>query len=852
MFEKIGKFVVKYRVVVLLFWLVTALFMGIKAPSLSQVGTIDEATFLPSSTESVKVKDAIKDKFPEEQAVGSGVIIFFNQNGLSEEDNNYVKKVSDWLNSDQKPAEVEKIISAATNPESESLFTSQDKTTTLIQVNFSTNSFDKKTEEAVGLIRKQLNDRPANLQAYLSGQAGIGADLSDSVKQSVDKTTWATIILVIVLLLIIYRSPIASLVPLVTVGAAFIISRGVLGYLAQGGWKITSMLDSFLIVLIFGAGIDYCLFIVSRLKEELARGNHKHEAVAQTMAKIGAVIAASAVTVMVGFLGLSVASFGMIKSIGPALAIAIGITLLAGLTLTPALMSIFGHKLFWPFPEVEKHHKSLILDWKKLAFFVTSKAKFIAPVVILLLLIPYLALSKTNKSFDILSEMPKNKESVQGFEVLKGHFDQGEIMPLQVVIDSKNDQLLEAKNLSALSQISAELARVEGVAKVRSVIAPTGDIDQSPFKVSNQLKNFQDQTQATAEKMTTPAGLGEIKGDDFASINSYLDSLSSSYPEVKDENSFKEAKTIIGILSVQMQAPGPSAPNYSTLSNLRSSLEKLSQDFESLATVFNQKPNAYLYPDSLASQNPQLKDLEKMFVSSDKTTTRLYIILKDDPYSDKAFKTVTTVREKLHQTLSETELKSAANFVGGPTAEFTDIQDVMNKDFGKVMVIVIIGVLVVLIILLKSLIAPLYLMATVLLSYGATIGIVTWLFQDILGYGGISYIIPILLFVLLVALGADYNIFLSSRIKEESEISDPLTGVRVASEKTGAIITACGIILAGTFATMAFAPLRMLSQVGLAVAIGILLDTFIVRAILVPAIATLLGKWNWWPSKVKK
>ena len=852
MFEKIGKFVVKYRIIVLLFWLVTVVFVGIKAPSLSQVGTIDEATFLPSSTESVKVKDAIKDKFPEEQATGSGVIIFFNQKGLSLEDNSYVKKVSDWLTSDQKPTEVEKVMSVATNPESESLFTSQDKTTTLIQVNFSTNSFDKKTEEVVGLIRKQLNDRPADLQTYLSGQAGIGADLSDSIKQSVDKTTWATIILVIVLLLVIYRSPVASLVPLVTVSSAFVISRGVLGYLAQGGWKITSMLDSFLIVLIFGAGIDYCLFIVSRLKEELAKGNHEHEAVAQTMAKIGAVIAASAATVMVGFLGLSVASFGMIKTIGPALAIAIGITLLAGLTLTPALMSILGHKLFWPFPEVEKPHKSLILDWKKLAFIVTSKAKFIAPVVILLLLIPYLALSKTNKSFDILSEMPKNKESVQGFEVLKGHFDQGEIMPLQVVIDSKNDQLLEVKNLSALDKISTELARIESVAKVRSVIAPTGDNDQSPFKVSNQLKNFQDQTQAIAEKMTTSAGLEEIKGNNLASLNSYLDSLSSSYPEVKEENSFKEAKTILGDLSAQMQTPSASTVNYLALANLGSALEKLNQDFKSLATAFNQKPNAYFYSDALASQNPLLKNLEKIFVSSDKTTTRLYVILKDDPYSDKAFKTVITIREKLHQALSETELKSAANFVGGPTAEFTDIQDVMNKDFSKVMVIVVIGVLVVLIILLRSLIAPLYLMATVLLSYGATIGIVTWLFQNILGYSGISYIIPILLFVLLVALGADYNIFLSSRIKEESRISDPLTGIKVASEKTGAIITACGIILAGTFATMAFAPLRMLSQVGLAVAVGILLDTFVVRAILVPAIATLLGKWNWWPSKVRK
>lgn len=161
-----------------------------------------------------------------------------------------------------------------------------------------------------------------------------------------------------------------------------------------------------------------------------------------------------------------------------------------------------------------------------------------------------------------------------------------------------------------------------------------------------------------------------------------------------------------------------------------------------------------------------------------------------------------------------------------------------------------VGVMLIFMILLRSLVAPLYLMVTVVISFGATMGIITIIFQDLLNQNGILYMIPIILFVLLIALGADYNIFLSSRIREESVKLGILEGIRTASSRTGGIITACGIILAGTFATLMFAPMQLMAQVGVAVAIGILIDTFIVRALLVPAIATLVGRWNWWPSKL--
>ncbi|MBP1633230.1 MAG: rane protein, MmpL domain [Acidobacteria bacterium] len=161
--------------------------------------------------------------------------------------------------------------------------------------------------------------------------------------------------------------------------------------------------------------------------------------------------------------------------------------------------------------------------------------------------------------------------------------------------------------------------------------------------------------------------------------------------------------------------------------------------------------------------------------------------------------------------------------------------------------ITVAGILVVLILLLRAIVAPLYLVATVLLSWMASMGLAALLFQGILGHSGVSYFLKLIVFVLLVALGSDYNIFLMSRVREESDRLGIHEGIRLASARTGSVITSAGIILAGTFAAMAVSPLRMLLQIGVTVALGVLIDTFVVRSMLVPAITALLDKWAWWP-----
>ena len=188
-------------------------------------------------------------------------------------------------------------------------------------------------------------------------------------------------------------------------------------------------------------------------------------------------------------------------------------------------------------------------------------------------------------------------------------------------------------------------------------------------------------------------------------------------------------------------------------------------------------------------------------------------------------------------------------YVGGPTATSADVQTATTEDFKLVGLITVLGVLFVLMLLLRSVVAPLYLVASVLLSFCTTLGVATLIFQDILGHDGLNYLVPLIVFVLLVALGSDYNIFLMSRVREECATRELRAGITVATARTGTVITSAGLILAGTFAALVVAPLQVLQQVGLSVALGVLIDTLIVRSLLIPALTALIGEWVWWPSR---
>ncbi|MCA1834075.1 MAG: MMPL family transporter [Actinomycetota bacterium] len=246
---------------------------------------------------------------------------------------------------------------------------------------------------------------------------------------------------------------------------------------------------------------------------------------------------------------------------------------------------------------------------------------------------------------------------------------------------------------------------------------------------------------------------------------------------------------------------------------------------------------------------PGLRKQLGFFMTGDERTTRIFVTLTREPYASESLAAVGGIRAAGALALNKTPLEGTPIRAAGAASFFSDVRTLSDADFRTIMLVVLIGIFVVLALLLRSIVAPVYLILTVLLSFLATLGLTSVVFQGLFGQNGIAWWLPSFLFVMLVALGADYNIFLMSRIREEARVHTTADATARGLALTGHVITSAGIILAGTFAALMAAPLKSLQQFGFAVTVGILMDTFIVRSLLVPSIATLLGRHNWWPSR---
>ena len=252
---------------------------------------------------------------------------------------------------------------------------------------------------------------------------------------------------------------------------------------------------------------------------------------------------------------------------------------------------------------------------------------------------------------------------------------------------------------------------------------------------------------------------------------------------------------------------------------------------------------------ALVESIPGLREQLSFFITKDERQTRLLVTLDREPYAAESLNAVGLMREHGRFALNKTPLEDAELLATGPAAFFDDIRTLSSQDLKTIIIAVLIGIFIVLALLLRSVVAPAYLILTVLLSLLSTLGLTTFVFQIVAGQPGVAWWLPPFLFVMLVALGADYNIFLMSRIREEARLHTTADATARGLALTGHVITSAGLILAGTFGALLLAPLRSLQQFGFAVTTGILLDTFVVRSLLVPSIAVILGRHNWWPSR---
>jgi len=762
---------------IVVLWLGTAAVLVALAPPLSEVGSQDTADFLPGDAPSQEADRLIAQLFPDDPSRDAAIVVVERDAGLTSDDREFIAQLVETFESQEWDQSIRRVQSAATEPDLAPILRSRDGEAELLVISLASAPFSTSTNAAIDDLRSLLGDTaPEGLSTHVTGIAGLAADQADALVESFDRTAVVTIVLVLLILVLVYRSVVAPLLALSTIGIAFLVAQGLIGYLADAGFKVSTMVGTFMIVMAFGAGTDYCLFIVSRYREELAADEPVPTTVHRTMKIMAAVITASAATVVIGFMSMLTAQFGIYRTMGPAIGIAVFVTLLAALTLTPALLRLTGRRAFWPQQlETVRSHTTPSRRWGRVAGTIRRRPAVILALGVALLAIPTAALARYEDSFDLINDLPGDADAREGFDLLEEHYPGGTVSPVYVIVQSERP-ILEGNQLDAVDALTEALRAQPGIAEVRSVSQPA------------------------AEPLTTE------------NIDSFIGSL--------------DQLDTLGI--------DPGGPQAARL------LEALESD-----------DGLRLDADLLRSA-PGIRERLHPLLGEDGNSTRLIVALDGNPYENDALDAYEEIDDTARSVLAGTDLETSQVSVGGPTAFYADMRVIGARDFRVLFVVLLAAIFVVLALLLRSLVAPLYLLATVVLSYAATMGITVIVFQEIGGDPGITFWLAPFLFVVLVALGADYNIFIMSRIREEAdaghEIHEATTRGLVL---TGRIITSAGLILAGTFAALMLAPLPNLRQIGFGVTVGILIDTFIVRSLLVPAATLLLGPKAFWPSVPK-
>ena len=632
-------------------------------------------------------------------------------------------------------------------------------------------------EQVVRNLRAQHIDFASpELQVQISGSAAFGADMLRAASSVVKKTEIVTMLLVLGILALVYRGPFLIAIPLTSIGLSLLVATAVIALLARNPLDATSRgigvfttTRIFVVVLLFGAGTDFCLFFLARNKELLQSRavrtrRQMHQVIARGWRSTHNALVASAFTTIVGLALMWFSKFEKFQYNGPIIAISLAITMVVCLTFTPALLSGLGRLAFWPMLKTSnaEDQRSFLVSgdwswfWERIATLVVARPRSCMLGAITLLAVPaaYGFLCLGWVTYDLTEELSSNATSRRGAKLISKYFPVQDGSPISIMLirakQFDSDETLQI----ACAEIS-KLLYTNGVNSVRSLTDPLGD-----------------------------------------------------YPPDRK----------MGLLDSD-------AWRRRVLKSHRITRERY------ISTV-----------DSLSQR-----------------LAKFDVILSSNPFSPQATATLNLLRNMLNDETHKAESPwfGAEIVTAGTTVGITDLRSITQGDQTRIQVLVTIGVWMVLIVLLRHWVLSTYLIFTVLLSYFSTLGITYWIFWTAHGvdYNGLDWKVPLFLFVILVAVGQDYNVYLTTRILEEQRTLPLKEGVRRALHLTGGIITSCGIVMAGTFIAMTSpaiiqwlstvlptgwivddAPvLRGITELGFALSFGVMLDTLIVRSILVPA-----------------
>lgn len=767
---------------------------------------------------------------------------------------------------------------------------------------------------------------PPGLTVYVTGPGATVADEFTAIDLQMLRITAVTVGLILLLLLIVYRSPLTAAIPLMSVGLALAVARPLVAALGAADLVEVSLFSvALLAAMMLGAGTDYSIFLIGRYHEGRRLGLTSDTALTYAYHGVAPVIIGSGLTIAAALTSLGFAHVGVFRSTGIPCAVGVLVAMLAALTLTPALILLAGRRRW-----IEPRPARSARRWRRIGVRV---ARWPGPVLaassalVLALALPLLWI---RVGWSEPAATPPRSESNQGYQAADQHFPPNHLLPVVVTVVADHD-IRNPAGLIAVERITRAVMEIPSVRMVQSASRPAGtvpdeatlsglagiigrQVDSTFDALNDRLSRVSDLDDALAAMSTdigrvtnglqsSVNGLQQISsaGDDvrtglagmqdtLTAVSGYVDPLRNFVVNTPDCPNNVICSTIARVVqpvddvlrssdqlatgadkltdgSAQATAslaalPAEMSGMADQLRRARAATSELATVTQSLGPQVNQLTD-YLkeidaqfqgsaaggfYMPQRALADPALRAALDNLMSPDGRATYLLVYGDGDEWSDDGAQRARDIDAAVHQATKEGTLAPTAVYVAGVGPATLDLQHLVENDLVLLMAVTLALVFLIVALLLRSPVAGLCVVGTVAVSYAAALGASVLIWQHLFGQPLHWAVIPIS-FIALVAVGSDYNLLLAMRIREEARAGLG-TGLIRAFGCTGGVVTTAGVVFGITMFALASSSVLSVAQIGVAIGVGLLVDTLVVRTFILPALVAILGRWFWWPKIV--
>ncbi|MDX1891111.1 MMPL family transporter [Mycolicibacterium sp. 050158] len=910
---------------VILAWIVIIAIGNTIVPQLEKVGELRSVSMSPNDAPSVIAMQHIGDTFKEFKSNSSAMIVLEGQDKLGQDAHDFYDEMVRRLEADTK--HVEHVQDMWSDPLTAAGSQSNDGKAMYVQVYLAGNQGEALANESVKAVEKVVADLkpPAGVKAYVTGPAALAADQQVAGNDSMELIEMVTFTVIIVMLLLVYRSLVTVLIVLVMVVLELAAARGIVAFLGYHDIiGLSTFATNLLVTLAIAAATDYAIFLIGRYQEARSLGEQREDAYYTMFNGTAHVVLGSGLTIAGATFCLHFTRLPYFQTLGVPLAIGMVIVVVCALTLGPAVVTVASR-----FGLLEPKRALRTRGWRKIGALVVRWPGPILVASIALALVGLLTLPGYRTNYNDRNYLPQTLPANEGYAAADRHFSQARMNPELLMIESDHD-LRNSADFLVIDKIAKAVFKTPGIGRVQTITRPLGtpiEHTSIPFQISMQgttqqmnLKYQQDTFASMLKQADEMQGMienlehmyslmqqlnavthdlvGKTKDmvattnelrdnianfdDFFRPIRAYLywephcydiplcwatrsvfdtldgiDALSDQLGglvvnmDQLDRLMPQLMASIPPMLATMKSMKTMMLTMYQTQKGMSDQMAAMQENSSAMGEAFDASKNDdsfYLPPEIF--DNTEFKKGMKNFISPDGHSVRFIISHEGDPMTQEGIAHIEAIKQAAKEAIKGTPLEGSKIYLAGTAATFKDMADGNMYDLLIAGIASLALIFIIMLLITRAVVASAVIVGTVVLSLGASFGLSVLIWQHFLG-AELHWMVLAMSVIILLAVGADYNLLLVSRFKEEIH-AGLNTGIIRSMGGTGSVVTSAGLVFAFTMMSMAVSSLTIIGQVGTTIGMGLLFDTLVVRSFMTPAIAAMLGKWFWWPTHVRQ